>query len=50
MQAFFPNSASTDKYLVPKEEEDEEDDEGENDSQIKISNNDALGCFSKGLL
>ncbi|GBM93630.1 hypothetical protein AVEN_208173-1 [Araneus ventricosus] len=27
----------------------EDDDEGENDSQVKISNNDAFECFSKGL-
>ncbi|GBM40737.1 hypothetical protein AVEN_162197-1 [Araneus ventricosus] len=32
----------------PKEDE-EDDDEGENDSQVKISNNDAFKCFSKGL-
>ncbi|GBO24065.1 hypothetical protein AVEN_157509-1, partial [Araneus ventricosus] len=33
----------------PKEDEEEDDDEGENDSQVKISNNDAFECFSKGL-
>ncbi|GBM70704.1 hypothetical protein AVEN_64641-1 [Araneus ventricosus] len=32
----------------PKEDE-EDDDEGENDSQVKIINNDAFECFSKGL-
>ncbi|GBN92479.1 hypothetical protein AVEN_27480-1 [Araneus ventricosus] len=32
-----------------KEGEGEDDDEGENDSQVKISNNDAFECFSKGL-
>ncbi|GBM45322.1 hypothetical protein AVEN_54384-1 [Araneus ventricosus] len=32
----------------PKED-DEEDDESENDSQVKISNNDAFEYFSKGL-
>ncbi|GBN05502.1 hypothetical protein AVEN_68664-1 [Araneus ventricosus] len=29
--------------------EDEEGDEGENDSRVKISNNNAVECFSKGL-
>ncbi|GBO42882.1 hypothetical protein AVEN_432-1 [Araneus ventricosus] len=33
----------------PKEDEEVDDDEGENDSQVKISNNDAFECFSKGL-
>ncbi|GBO15873.1 hypothetical protein AVEN_229003-1 [Araneus ventricosus] len=33
----------------PKEDEEEDDDDGENDSQVKISNNDAVECFSKGL-
>ncbi|GBN08528.1 hypothetical protein AVEN_5836-1 [Araneus ventricosus] len=33
----------------PKEDEEDGDDEGENDSQVKISNNDAFECFSKGL-
>ncbi|GBL67447.1 hypothetical protein AVEN_19111-1 [Araneus ventricosus] len=33
----------------PKEDEEGDDDEGENDSQVKISNNDAFECFSKGL-
>ncbi|GBO01502.1 hypothetical protein AVEN_65846-1 [Araneus ventricosus] len=32
-----------------KEDEEEDDDEGENDSQVKISSNDAFECFSKGL-
>ncbi|GBL87619.1 hypothetical protein AVEN_165218-1 [Araneus ventricosus] len=32
----------------PKEDEEEDDDEGGNDSQVKISNNDAFECFSKG--
>ncbi|GBN63546.1 hypothetical protein AVEN_169531-1 [Araneus ventricosus] len=30
-------------------EDEEEDDEGENKSQVKISNNDAFECFSKDL-
>ncbi|GBM67982.1 hypothetical protein AVEN_218841-1 [Araneus ventricosus] len=34
----------------PKEDEEEDDDEGENESQVKISNNDAFECFSKGLV
>ncbi|GBO25205.1 hypothetical protein AVEN_206032-1 [Araneus ventricosus] len=33
----------------PKEDEEEDNDEGENDSRVKISNNDAFECFSKGL-
>ncbi|GBM97943.1 hypothetical protein AVEN_42491-1 [Araneus ventricosus] len=33
----------------PKEDEEEDDEEDENDSRVKISNNDAFECFSKGL-
>ncbi|GBO04145.1 hypothetical protein AVEN_15513-1 [Araneus ventricosus] len=33
----------------PKEDEEADDDEGENDSQVNISNIDAFECFSKGL-
>ncbi|GBN21958.1 hypothetical protein AVEN_197801-1 [Araneus ventricosus] len=33
----------------PKEDEEEDGDEGANDSQVKISHNDAFECFSKGL-
>ncbi|GBN53115.1 hypothetical protein AVEN_245245-1 [Araneus ventricosus] len=31
------------------QDEEKDDDEGENDSQVNISNNDAFECFSKGL-
>lgn len=33
-----------------KEDEEENSYEGENDSQVNISNNDAFECFSKGLV
>ncbi|GBO05141.1 hypothetical protein AVEN_2191-1 [Araneus ventricosus] len=34
----------------PKEDEEQDNDEGENDSQVKISNNDDLSVFQKALL